>query len=44
MLLRWPSLKPSPMATMMTMEAMPQAMPAMVSPVRSLLRSKLERT
>jgi len=32
------------MATIKTMEATPQAMPAMVRRLRSLLRSKLEAT
>src|SRR5258705_9068302 len=40
----WPSLKPSPMATMRTIEATPQAMPAMVRKLRSLFRARLEAT
>ena len=41
---RWPTLKPSPMATISTIEATPQAIPAMVRKLRSLLRSRLEMT
>src|ERR1019366_2220996 len=40
----WPTLKPSPMATISTIEATPQAIPAMVRKLRSLLRSRLEMT
>src|ERR1039458_5249886 len=41
---RWPILKPSPMATISTIEATPQAIPAMVRKLRSLFRSRLEMT
>src|SRR6185312_3067851 len=43
-LARWPSLKPSPMATIRTMDAIPHAIPAMVRKVRSLLRRRLSKT
>src|SRR3954468_1099963 len=41
---RCPCLKPSPMATISTIDATPQAIPAIVSTLRSLLRMKLEAT
>src|ERR1039457_1478217 len=41
---RWPSLKPSPMATISTIEATPHAIPAIVRKLRSLLRNNAETT
>src|ERR1017187_1188132 len=40
----WPSLKPSPMATISTIEATPHAIPAIVRKLRSLLRNSAETT
>src|ERR1035438_10094266 len=44
MLLRWPALNPSPIATIRTIEEIPQAIPAIVRNVRSLLRNRLSTT